>query len=169
MAVDRRRVVEALEEELARTSATTRPHEHAVLAYRLGLAQAETAPGDAAALRRALASYERAAAGFDPRFDPVEHARVLNAAGAAHRTLGAAERAASLFREAARLLQGRGRDDERAAALSNLGLVRTDQGRPEEAAAAFDVAVPLFDTAAPGGRRGRATAVLNRDLARAAS
>jgi len=169
MAADRRRVVEALQDELTRTSPTARPHEHAALAYRLGLAEAEAAPGDASALRRALASYERAAAGFDPRFDPVEHARVLNAAGAAHRTLGAAERAASLFGEAARLLAGRGRDDERAAAFSNLGLVRTDQGRAAEAAAAFDVAVALFDDATAGGRRGRAAAVLNRGLARAAT
>jgi hypothetical protein len=116
--MDAAEAIQALEHALSRTPRAQRPHEHAAIAYRLGLAHAESPVGPPPAnLRRALACYEVAADLFDPRFDPVEHARVLNAAGAAHRGLGDQGRAAALFEEASRLLTGRGRDDEQAAAL----------------------------------------------------
>ena len=166
-ALDRNEAVAALEAQLARTSKALRPHEHAVLAYRLGLAYAESADADDG-MRRALALYDVAAGIFDPRHDPTQHARVLNAAGAAHRVLGATARAAALFEQAAKLLERRGRDDERAAALSNLGLTRAEAGEPERALAAFDGALDLFDAGSAEGRRGRAAALLNRGLARAA-
>jgi tetratricopeptide (TPR) repeat protein len=162
--------IEALEAQLAATPRAARPHEYAAVAYRLGLAYAEStlgAPADN--LRKALAFYEAAGEVFDPRFDPVEHARVLNAAGAAHRALGDRRRAARLFAEASRLLEGRGRDAERAAALNNLGLVRTELGELALAVEACDLAVELFDTASDEGRRGRAATLHSRGQAHAAT
>jgi tetratricopeptide (TPR) repeat protein len=165
-----RRSIEAFEAALARTSRARHPYEHATLAYRLGLAYAESPAGvPAENLRRALACYEVAAGIFDARFDPVEHARVLNAAGAAHRALGDSRRSAGLFEEAVRLLAGRGRDDEQAAALNNLGLARTELGQVAPAHEAFDAALALFDTGSAEGRRGRAATLLNRGLASAAA
>ena len=162
-------VINALEGQLAATPRATRPHEHAAIAYRLGLAYAESTAGPPADnLRKALALYEVAGELFDPRFDPVEHARVLNAAGAAHRALGDRRRAVRLFEEASRLLDGRGRDDERAAALNNLGLVRTELGELALAVEACDAAIELFDAASSEGRRGRVATLHSRGQAHAA-
>ena len=166
---DPKGVIEALEGQLATTPRASRPYEHASIAYRLGLAHAESTAGDPADnLRKALALYEVAGDVFDPRFDPVEHGRVLNAAGAAHRALGDRRRAARLFEEASRLLEGRGRDGERAAALNNLGLVRAELGELAAAVEACDLAVELFDTSTGEGRRGRAATLHSRGQAHAA-
>ena len=166
---DRRKAVEALEAQLAATPRGTRPYEHAAISYRLGLAYAEAPLGSPAeGLRKALACYDVAAGIFDPRFEPVEHARVLNAAGAAHRALGDRQRAASLFQKAAELLEGRDREAERAAALNNLGLARTELGDLPGAVEAFDVALDLFDTDSAEGRRGRVATLHNRGQAHGA-
>ena len=102
--VDHKAAIEDLQRQLASTSRASRPHEHAVLAYRLGLAHAESPSGNPAeGLRKALAFYDVAAAIFDPRFEPVQHARVLNAAGAAHRGLGDRRNSAELFEQAVAL------------------------------------------------------------------
>ncbi|MBW3651900.1 MAG: hypothetical protein KY458_15140 [Actinobacteria bacterium] len=167
--VDRRRVIQELEAQLARTPKAVRPHEHAALAYRLGLAHAEAPAGNPeAGLRKALSYFDVAAAIFDPRYDPVEHARVLNGAGAAHRGLGDRARAAKLFEQAAELLERQGRDDERAGVLNNLGLVRAELGQLELATAACDVAVDLFDRTSAEGRRGRVAALHTRGMAHGA-
>ncbi len=166
---DRRKALEALEAQLASTPRASRPYEHAAIAYRLGLAYAESPVGNASdSLRKALACYDVAAAIFDPRSDPVEHARVINAAGAAQRALGDPRRAGGLFAKAAELLDGRERDSERAAALNNLGLARTEVGELEAAVEAFDAAVDLFDTSTAEGRRGRVATLHNRGQAHAA-
>ncbi|MDP9070782.1 MAG: hypothetical protein M3N68_05765, partial [Actinomycetota bacterium] len=124
---DREGVIEALQAQLAAAPRATRPYEHGSIAYRLGLAYAESPVGTPVEnLRKALALYEVAGEVFNPRFDPVEHARVLNAAGASHRALGDRRKAAGLFEKAAALLEDKGRDDERAAALNNLGLARSE-------------------------------------------
>ncbi|MBA2280417.1 MAG: tetratricopeptide repeat protein [Actinomycetota bacterium] len=160
--------IAALEARLAGTPRGSRPYEHAALAYRIGLARAESPAGDPREnLRRALASYDVALAVFDPRFDPVEHARVLNAAGAAHRGLGRAGKARELFERATEVFRGRNRDEELAAALNNLGLVCSEQGDTAAALTAFDSALPLFDEASAEGRRGRAATLHNRGLAQA--
>ncbi|CAN5291250.1 hypothetical protein BH18ACT4_BH18ACT4_15750 [soil metagenome] len=162
--------IAALEKQLAETSRSVRPLEHAAVAYRLGLAYAESPSGNPTEnLRKALACYEVTAAIFDPRYDPVEHARALNAAGAAQRGLGRHRRAAELFKKAAELFEGRERDDERAAALNNLGLVRTELGEIDAALEAFAVAAELFDQDSAEGRRGRAAALHNRGQAHAAT
>ncbi|HVL28136.1 MAG TPA: tetratricopeptide repeat protein [Acidimicrobiales bacterium] len=166
---DRQQAIRQLEDQLARTPRSQRPHEHAALSYRLGLAYAESTGTQTEGFRRALKYFDTAASIFDPRFDPVEHARVLNAAGSAHRGLGNRIKAAQLFEQAAQLFQGKeGREAELAAALNNLGLVRTEQGQLEAAIEAFDQAVGLFDTSTPDGRRGKVATLANRGQAHAA-
>jgi len=158
-----------LEAQLASTPRGARPYEHAAIAYRLGMAYAESPAGSREQqLRKALAAFDVAGAIFDPRFDPAEHARVLNGAGAVHRALGDRRKAVSLFTKAAELFEGQDRDDEQAGALSNVGLVRTELGEPEAAIEAFDRAVPLYDTTSDNGRRGWLSTVLNRGQAQAA-
>lgn len=167
---ERLATIRSLEAQLAATPRSLRPHQHATLAYRLGLAYSEHPVGPPEeGLRRALACYENAAGIFDPRFDPVEHARVLNAAGAAHRALGDVNRAAVLFERAAGLLGEHGRADERAATLNNLGLARTETGASADAVEVFSRAVDLFDRSTAEGRRGWIATLHNRGLARAAA
>jgi tetratricopeptide (TPR) repeat protein len=166
---DPRSAIEALEAQLRATPRSLRPYEHATVAYRLGLAYAENPTGSRAEmLRKALACFDVAAGVFDPRFDPTEHARVLNAAGASQRALGDRRKAAELFARAAELFEGRDRDDERAAALNNLGLAHSELGQVEEAVVAFDTAATLFDTTTADGRRGLVATLLNRGQAHAA-
>jgi len=166
--IDAEATINALEARLAATPRATQPYEHATLAYRLGLAHAESPVGEAQTnLRTALRHYDIAAALFDPRFDTVEHARTRNASGAAHRALGNHDRAATDFARAASLLDGQGCDDERAAALNNLALTMADRGERSAALDHFAEAAELFDPATAQGRRGRAAAWLNRGLANA--
>jgi len=168
-APDRKAVIADLEKQLRLIPRTSRPHEYAVLSYRLGLAHAESPFGSPQeGLRKALANFDDAAAIFDPRYEPVEHARVLNAAGAAHRGLGNRVKAAELFEQASDLFAKSDRDAERAAAQNNLGLVRTEMGDLASAVEAFDVAAGLFDTSTPEGRRGRVATLHNRGQAHAA-
>ena len=165
---DRKAVIQGLEKQLRNTSRASRPYEYAAVSYRLGLAYAESPLGSPQeGLRKALACFEEAAAIFDPRYDPTEHARVLNAAGSAHRSLGNRTKAVSLFEQAAELLEGKDRDGERAAALNNVGLVRTELGEPDRAVEAFDLAADLFDTTTADGRRGRVATLHNRGQAHA--
>ena len=166
---DPKGTIDALEAQLKATPRSLRPYEHAAVAYRLGMAYAESPVGSRLELlRKALACFDVAAGVFDPRFDPVEHARVLNAAGACHRALGDRGKASQLFEKACDLFLDRERDDERAAALNNLGLVRSELGQIEEAVSAFDAAVELFDTSTADGRRGRVATFHNRGMAHAA-
>lgn len=167
--IDHKAVIAALEKQLAATSRASRPHEHAGLAYRLGLAYAESPSGNPAeGLRRALAYYDVAAAIFDPRFEPLYHARVLNAAGAAHRSLGDRRKAAELFEKAVALFADGGTDNERAAAYNNLGLCRTEVGQPEQGVEAFNAAAELFDKYSDEGKRGIISTLHNRGQAHTA-
>ena len=167
--MDHKGAIEDLEKQLANTSRATRPHEHAVIAYRLGLAHAESPSGNPAeGLRRALAFYDVAASIFDPRFEPVQHARVLNAAAAAHRSLNNRPKAAELFEKAVALFADGGTDNERAAAYNNLGLTRTELGQPAAGVEAFDAAIALFDAYTPEGKRGVISTLHNRGQAHAA-
>jgi tetratricopeptide (TPR) repeat protein len=167
--VDHKAAIEDLERQLAKTPRANRPHEHAVLAYRLGLAYAELPTGNPAEnLRRALAFYDVAAAIFDPRFEPVQHARVLNAAGAAHRGLGDRRKAADLFEKAVALFAEGGTENERAAAFNNLGLCRTEMGQAEAGVEAFNSAIELFDSYTDEGKRGIMSTLHNRGQAHTA-
>ena len=167
--VDHKAAIEDLERQLAKTPRANRPHEHAVLAYRLGLAYAEWPAGNPAEnLRRALAFYDVAAAIFDPRFEPVQHARVLNAAGAAHRGLNNRPKAADLFEKATTLFAEGGTDNERAAAYNNLGLCRTEMGQAGAGVEAFNSAIELFDGYTDEGKRGIMSTLHNRGQAHTA-
>lgn len=167
--VDPKAAIEDLEGQLSATPRHSRPHEHAVLAYRLGLAYAESPAGNPAEnLRRALAYYDVAAAIFDPRFEPVQHARVLNAAGAAHRSLGDRRKAAELFEKAVALFAEGGTDNERAAAYNNLGLCRAEMGQPDAGVEAFNSAIKLFDAYTDEGKRGVMSTLHNRGQANTA-
>ncbi len=164
--VDHKGAIEDLQRQLTATSRASRPHEHAVLAYRLGLAHAESPAGNPVdGLRKALAFYDVAAAIFDPRFEPVQHARVLNAAGAAHRGLGDRRKAAELFEKATALFASGGTENERAAAFNNLGLCRTEMGQAAAGVEAFDAAIELFDTYTDEGKRGVMSTLHNRGQA----
>jgi tetratricopeptide (TPR) repeat protein len=164
--VDHKAAIADIERQLAATPRASRPHEHAVLAYRLGLAYAESPAGNPTeGLRKALASYDVAAAIFDPRFEPLHHARVLNAAGAAHRSLNNRPKAAELFGKAVALFAEGGTDNERAAAYNNLGLCRTEMGQPESGVEAFNEAVALFDAYTDEGKRGIISTLHNRGQA----
>ena len=166
---DYKGVIEDLEKQLRVIPRASRPYEYATVSYRLGLAYAEAPFGSPQeGLRKALAHFEVAAAIFDPRYDPVEHARVLNAAGAAHRALGSRPKAQELFEQAADLFLDKDRDAERAAALNNLGLVRSELGNLGPAVEAFDAAADLFDTSTAEGKRGRVATLHNRGQAHAA-
>jgi len=167
--IDHKAAIEDLERQLAKTPRASRPHEHAVLAYRLGLAYAESPAGNPADnLRRALAYYDVAAAIFDPRFEPVQHARVLNAAGAAHRGLGDRRKAAELFEKAVALFAEGGTENERAAAYNNLGLCRSEMGQPDAGVEAFNEAIKLFDSYTDEGKRGIMSTLHNRGQAHTA-
>lgn len=164
--VDHKAAIEDLQRQLASTSRASRPHEHAVLAYRLGLAHAESPSGNPVeGLRKALAFYDVAAAIFDPRFEPVQHARVLNAAGAAHRGLGDRRKAADLFEKAVALFAEGGTQNERAAAYNNLGLCRTELGQADAGVEAFNAAIELFDSYTDEGKRGIMSTLHNRGQA----
>lgn len=164
--IDHKAAIADLEKQLAATPRASRPHEHAVLAYRLGLAHAESPSGNPAeGLRKALAYYDVAAAIFDPRFEPIQHARVLNAAGAAHRALNNRPKAVELFEKAVSLFAEGGNDNERAAAYNNLGLCRTELGQPEAGVEAFNSAIELFDAYTEEGKRGIISTLHNRGQA----
>ncbi|MDE0805544.1 MAG: tetratricopeptide repeat protein, partial [Acidimicrobiales bacterium] len=105
--IDGAATVERLRERIATVDRRRDPHEHATLAYRQGLAHAEATSAEPQEnLRTALQWYDRALEGFDAVYDPVPHARVLNAVGAALRSLGRLPDAIARFEKASTLLQG---------------------------------------------------------------
>lgn len=143
--IDHDAAIVALEARLANTSRAAQPLDWAVATYRLAMARAEAPTGSPSEnLQSALGLYAQAAEVLTEQRAPVEHARVINAAGSAHRLLGNQKRAVELFERAEHLLDGRGTDLERAGVLSNLGLAHADHGSSTEAIAAFDNALPLL-------------------------
>lgn len=168
--VDTAAAVARLEVELGAISRDADPYEHALAAHRLGLAYAESVGNKPEErLRQALACFDLAAGLLDPRFHPVEHARVLTAAGSVRRSLGDPASALRLFESARALAAGRVSDDEAAAMANNIGLALLETGNRADAVVFFDEAVAGFDSAGAEGRRGRASALHNRGLALAAS
>lgn len=131
--------VAALAAHLESIDRVADPVAWATAAYRLGMATAEqpTAQPDSA-LREALGLYDQAAQVLSERRAPVEHARILNAAGSARRLLGDHVTATTLFERAVHLLEGRGAEAEEASVLSNLGLVLAERGRIDDAIAMFE-------------------------------
>jgi len=117
----------------------------AASAYRLGMATAEQPTAHPEQnLREALGYYQQAAEVLTTSRAPVEHARILNAAGSAHRMLGDPSTASRLFREALGLMSGKGVDVEEASVLNNLGLVLTEGGRLDDAVEAFEMSLEML-------------------------
>jgi len=117
----------------------------ATTAYRLGMATAEQPTAHPEEnLREALGYYQQAAEVLTVPRAPVEHARILNAAGSAHRMLGDPSTAGRLFREALGLMTGKGVDIEEASVLNNLGLVLTEGGRLDDAVEAFTMSLDMI-------------------------
>lgn len=117
----------------------------ATAAYRLGMATAEQPTAHPAEkMQEALGYYQQAAEVLTVQRAPVEHARILNAAGSAHRMLGDPSTASRLFREALGLMSGKGVDVEEASVLNNLGLVLTEGGRLDDAVEAFNMSLDML-------------------------
>ncbi len=158
-----------LEAELEALRGAGRPDEWALAAYRLGVARSEAATGEAG-LRAAVELLDRAARALGPARSPVEHARILTAAGSCRRRLGESGAAATLFDRAADLLAGRVPATQEAAALVNCGLAATEAGRPADASALLARALALVDGSDDDeSRRVRGAAHLNRAQASQAS
>ena len=152
----------ALESELEALRGAGRPAEWALAAFRLGVARSEAATGEAD-LRAALDLLDRAGRALNAIRSPVEHARILTAAGSCRRRLGEPEPAAALFDRAADLLADRVPAVQLAAALVNCGLAATEAGRPGDAAVPLARALALVDGSEDEEcRRVRGAAHLNR-------
>lgn len=118
----------------------------ATAAYKLGMATAEQPSAQPEiGLRRALELYEQAGVVLSERRAPVEHARIVNAAGSAHRLLGDIETADRFFQRSLELLDGRGARAEEASVLNNLGLARAERGRIDDAIELFDRSLAAID------------------------
>lgn len=137
----------------------------AVAAYKLGMATAEQPSGQPAIeLRRALDLYQQAIEILSLTRAPVEHGRILNAAGSAHRLLGDRPTATRLFQRSLDALSGRGAEAEEASVLNNLGLVLAEGGRIDEAIELFDRSLAMLEVdSAPGGGDVHDGADQNRD------
>lgn len=169
MAEDHRVAITALEEQLRHTPRELAPYEHALLAHRLGICHAESGGPPAERVRQALEYFDQAASLLDPTFHPVEHARVLTAAGAVQRTMGAPKKALTLFQRAEAMAADRVGPDESAAMCNNVGLALLDLGAASQAVHRFGLSLERFGTDTAEGRRGRAAALHNRGLASSAS
>ncbi len=118
----------------------------ATAAYKLGMATAEQPSAQTeVAQRRALELYQQAGDVLSAQRAPVEHARIVNAAGSAHRLLGDLPTAGRLFERSLELLAGRGAHAEEASVLNNLGLVLAERGRVAEAIEVFDRSLASLD------------------------
>lgn len=137
--------VAALEQQFADITRGHDPLGWAVAAYRLGMAKAEQPIGDPREnLNAALGLFGQAAEVLTEERAPVEHARILNAAGSAHRMLGDAATSLRLFRQSSSLIAGRGVGAEEASVLSNLGVALTEVGRLDDGIAAFTQALEVL-------------------------
>ena len=158
-----------LEAELEALRGAGQPDRWALAAYRLGVARSEaaTGPGD---LHAAVELLDRAGRALGPERSPVEHARILTAAGSCRRRLGELDAAAELFDRAADLMAGRVPAPQEAAALVNCGLVAAEAGRTAHAVRPLALALDLLEGHDDDeSRRVRGAAHLNRAQAHQAA
>lgn len=167
--------VEAFTADLAAVRITDDPDGWALAAYRLAVASSEMAsrPED---LVEAIDLLERAGRILTAERAPLEHGRILTAAGSCHRVSGRPDLALPLFEEAAELLVERAPEAERVAALVNVGLAMAEAGRPADGVAPLDEAVRVLEGLGGGGGSGDdettrllGAALLNRAQAHQAS
>ena len=131
-----------LEARLGTLDPAKQPDAWAVAAYRLGVALTESASENPqATAQRALTLFSQAASLLDVNRAPLEHARIVNASGAVWRSVGDRRRAIEAFRLATKLMEGRAREVELGAALSNLGLAMAENGDLLLAVATFERAL----------------------------
>lgn len=167
-AFDDRARVRSLEAHVAALSPADHPDGWALAAYRLAVALGEDATADRErSLHRSIALLAQAAVLLDPARAPIEHARILNATGAAWRALGVPSKSIDAFGRAASLLRRRARPLEVGTVLSNLGLAHLESGDLAAALRNFDEALALLrDGFGPSAdaetRRVFASAALNR-------
>lgn len=169
-------VVAALECQMLVTPRRRFPARRAVAAYRVAMAYAELPGGDmGVSRRRAMACFAEASEIFAELGMVVEEARARNGTGSVYRALGQPAMAERHFTAALAGLEGAAAASEVAGAVSavaaeianNLGLVCSETGRLEEADRAFAQAMESFDCSEVDGRRGWASACVNRGLAAA--
>jgi tetratricopeptide (TPR) repeat protein len=168
--------IAALECRLLATPRSRFPEQHAVAAYRLAMAYAELPAADMALnRRRALAHFLEAGDIFAELGMVIEEARARGSSGSMHRALGETGAAEEHLVAALRLLDdaldapgtaGRARAVTGEIA-NNLGLLYSESGRFDEADRAFALAMESFDRSDVDGRRGWASACVNRGLAAA--
>ncbi len=134
--------VAALTERFEAMDRSAEPLAWAAAAYKLGMATAEQPSAQPAqALQRALELYQQASVILSAERAPLEHARILNAAGSAHRLLGDGSTATRLFERSLHLLEGRGAEVEEASVFNNLGLTLAEAGQIDEAIGLFERAL----------------------------
>lgn len=138
---------QAIVAAFAAMNRATDPVAWAVAAYRAGFATAEEPSSNPAENQRAaLGYYEQASEVLTAERAPLEHARIVNAAGSAHRMLGNAAKALKLFSEAAQLMSGRASIGEEASVLNNLGLAFSEAGHLDKAVEAFNKTIAILPT-----------------------
>lgn len=95
--------------------------------------------------RRMLAVLEQALARAGPAAEPALEMKLRNALGTAAWELGRYREALEHFERAAGLAGREGRENNRAVALTNMGMVEVQRGRPEAGLARLAEAVPLLE------------------------
>ncbi len=139
--------VAELEAELGRLQIRDDPDRWAVTAYRVAMARSELATGPDE-LRACLVLLDKAGRILTAARAPLEHGRILTAAGNCHRQLGERKQAATTFDEAVVHLDGRASATEQAATLVNQGLARTELG---DAAGAIEPLTRAIELMSIGG------------------
>ncbi|MCY4174814.1 MAG: hypothetical protein OXD37_00565 [Acidimicrobiaceae bacterium] len=140
-----------LQAALAAVSLAKSPDDWALAAYRLAVAQSESArrPAD---VDEALELLDKAARILSAERAPVEHGRILTAAANCHRARGNHHKTLELFERAAGLLDARAPINEQAGAHINVGLARSEAGRPHAGVEAADRAIDLLTREAETAR-----------------
>ncbi len=134
-----------LKAELAALSLTNAADEWALGAYRLAVAQSESA-AHLEDIDEALALLDKSARILSAQRAPLEHGRILTAAANCHRVRGHHHKTLELFEQAADLLAARASINEQASALINLGLARCEAGQPRAGIEDLDRSVDLLTT-----------------------
>lgn len=105
--------------------------------------------------RQALAKYEEALSLLRGIGDQQEEAKVLNAIGLIHSSLGNHERALEYYQQALPIVRAIGLPGKKAALLNNMGVIYARLGEPQKALESYSQA--LLQYRAVGNRKGEAT------------
>lgn len=168
LAQDVARAEAQLQQELLHTSRRRDPERFAVVAYRLAMVLGDAVVGDPGSRhQRAVTLFRQSAEAFAEVGSRLGEARARTGAGAALRALGCGDTALRELTVALELLADLDAPRDEASAATNLGVVLSDLGRHREAGEVLAVAMERFDPTTAEGRRGWATACVDRALAAA--